>query len=93
MQSTVIEDWEKIKQLKHISIQPSNSMENRTRLHHQYKIGDKVLIIISNIKSKMESPTEGPYEIQKNYRSGHVKICRGKYDEMIHIRRVKLYHE
>ena len=74
IQSTVIADWEKIKQLKLISTQTSNSRENRTRLHHQYKIGDKVLIIISDIKSKMESPTEGPYEIRKIYKSGHVKF-------------------
>lgn len=93
MQSNVIVDWEKIKLLKRASAQASNEKENKTRLHHQYSVGDKVLIIITDIKSKMESPTEGPYEIRKVYQSGLVKISRGSYNEVIHIRRLKPYHE
>ena len=93
IQSVVIVDWGKIKELKRISAEKSNERENKSRLQHEYSVGDKLLIIISDIKSKMASPTERPYEICKVYQSGLVKIFRGNYKEVIHIRRLKPYHE
>ena len=42
----------------------------------------------------MDQPTEGPYVIIKvNQSNGTVKIVRGNYNETIHIRRLKPYHE
>ena len=94
MQNTVIADWEKIKELKRNSAITSNVRENTSRLLHEYKVGDKVLILSYDVKAKMDQPTEGPYVITKVYPShGTVKIDRGGYQEVIHIRRLKPFHE
>ena len=42
----------------------------------------------------MNQPTKGTYEILKVYQThGIVKIPRGSYNESIHIRRLKNFHE
>ena len=77
MQTKVVANWEAIKSLKRTSTIRSNNQENKTRLPHTYKPGDKVLILLTaneeNI-SKMEQPTEGLHEIQKVYRNGVAKF-------------------
>ena len=96
MQNTVIADWGKIKLLKSNAAIESNARENTSRLSHKYMVGDKVLILINkdDVKSKMDQLTEGPFAIVKVYPShGTVKIQRGAYQEMIHIRRLKPCHE
>ena len=96
MQNVVTADWEKIKLLKSNAAIESNTRENASRLSHNYTVGDKVLILISRdeVKSKMDQPTEGPFAIVKVYPShGTVKIQRENYQEVIHIRRLKPYHE
>ena len=94
MQSVVTADWEIIKRLKRQSSEDKNARENRGRVDHWYRPGDKILIIVKcdEITSKLASPTEGPYQVLKVYRNGTIKVRRGSYDEVIHIRRVKPFH-
>ena len=96
LQTKMVANWEAIKQLKRASTINSNKQENKSRLPHTYSPGDKILILLraNNEKiGKMQQPTEGPYTILRVYRSGLLKILRGNYEENIHIRRVKPYHE
>ena len=54
----------------------ANERENKSRITKVYKKGDKVLIILNRIDrgAKLNSPTEGPYEIVKVYTNGTIKI-------------------
>ena len=95
LQTKVVADWEAIKQLKRSSTIKSNEQENKTRLHHTYRPGDQILILLrSNDEKigKMQQPTEGPYTVLRVYRRGLLKILRGNYEENIHIRRVKPFY-
>ena len=84
----------KIKELKRKSAVVSNARENRSRVEHEYRTGDLVLIVTERetTAAKLAPPTEGPYEIQKVYKNGTVKIKRGSYNEVIHIRRIKPFY-
>jgi hypothetical protein len=68
-------------------------MENKNRVDHDYKIGDKVLLYRDGILRKAESPTEGPYNIIEVYSNGTVKIQRGIVQERLNIRRIKPFKE
>ena len=96
MQTKVVANWEAVKGFKRASTIRSNTQENKTRLPHTYKPGDKVLILLKangeNIR-KVEQPTKGPHEIKEVYRNGVVKIRRGNYAENIHMRRLKPFYE
>ena len=46
MQVQVIAEWERIKELRRTSIVNSNTSENKGRVVHEYKCGDKVLILL-----------------------------------------------
>ena len=54
-----------------------------------------MLIILNRVDrgAKLNSPTEGPYEIVKVYNNGTIKIKRNKYFETISITRVKPFNE
>ena len=96
MQVRVIADWERIKAARLQAAATANQQENQKRLDYQYKVGEKVLvrkIIQGEVEPKMADPYEGPYIIKRVYRNGTLRIKRGSYDETIHIRRIKLYHE
>ena len=55
-------------------------------------MGNKILIPHNSEKvSNLQKQSEGPYEILKVYNNETVKIKRGKYDEIINIRRIKPY--
>ena len=71
--------------------------ENRTRVKHDYKVGDLVLIIQKPYKrkrkAKINTPTEGPFPIIRTYSNGNVRIQRRHYEEDISIRRLRPYHQ
>ena len=94
MQTAVTADWEKIKHRKRQAAKTANERENRARVRYEYRPGHKVLILLKNegMGSKLDSPTEGPYEVLKVYNNGTVKIKRGSYDEIINIRRLKPFY-
>ena len=93
-QSKIKVDWENLKAKRRRLAVYNNARENRNRIDHEYEVGDQVLITLGKreIKSKLQQPTEGPYEITKVYNNGTVKIMRGTYDEIINIRRLKPYY-
>ena len=89
-------DWQLLKEQRRIQAIANNKKENKHRIHHDYKVGDFVLIIDKSYerakKSKLSSPTQGPYEIIKIYSNGNVRIRRNNYDEDISIRRLRPYY-
>ena len=95
MQTKVIVDWEFLKDKRRKSSRIANERENKSRIDKVYKKGDKVLIILNRMDrgAKLNSPTEGPYEIVKVYNNGTIKIKRNKYFETISITRVKPFNE
>ena len=51
---------------------------------HDYKVGNKVLIVQKKYerqtKAKLSSPTEGPFMITRVYTNGNVRINRDTYE-------------
>ena len=74
----------------------NNKKENKNRIQHNFKVGDLVLIVDRSYeqakKSKLSSPTQGPYEIIKVYANGNVRIQRGNYNEDISIHCLHPYY-
>ena len=81
-------DWNKIKQDRQRKINASNARENRNRIPHEYKVGDKVLLTKTGILPKMEAPRTGPHTVNKVYPNGTVELQRGTISERVNIRRL-----
>jgi hypothetical protein len=90
-------DWQLLKEQRRKQSAANNKKENRTRLQHEYKVGDLVLIVEKTYERqkqpKLSSPTQGPYEIIRIYDNGNVRIRRGNFDEDISIRRLRPYYK
>ncbi|MGH7954722.1 MAG: hypothetical protein ACREOZ_02050, partial [Gloeomargaritales cyanobacterium] len=56
-----------------------------------YDIGDQVFLLQPG-KGKLQSKTQGPFEIQRVHANGTVTILRGTFLERINIRRLKPHH-
>ncbi|KAE9286640.1 hypothetical protein PF008_g26619 [Phytophthora fragariae] len=90
--ATFTAHWATIYSRQQRQTRRENARENRARLAHNYKIGDRVLIVksIRNLP-KLAQPTEGPFVITAVHSNGTLTVDRGNYDEIINIRRVKPY--
>ena len=78
IQITIIVHWEYLKDKHRQSSRIANDRENKGRIEKVYKKGDKMLIVLDRMDrgAKLNSPTEGPYEIFKVYTNGTIKIRR-----------------
>ena len=61
------------------------------RVDYDYTVGDKVLLIQTDIQRKLDEPMQGPFNITKVYTNGTVEIARGSLFERINIRRLRPY--
>ena len=86
-----VADWEAIKLRKQRDVDKNNSRENSLRIHHDYQVGDKVLITSNDIHRKLSCPTKGPYPIVQVYSNGTVRVQNGAVTERINIRRCNPY--
>ncbi|MGH3053396.1 MAG: hypothetical protein ACRDL7_00275, partial [Gaiellaceae bacterium] len=86
-----IADWELVQRNKQALIDGNNRRENLRRFRHDYEVGDEVFILRTN-KGKLQTKTEGPYDIQRVHSNGTVTILRGTFLERINIRRLKPHH-
>jgi len=66
----------------------NNNTENKTRIPHKYKVGDKVLMSIPGIQRKMAASRTGPHMVTRVFTNGTVRIKRGAVSERISIRRI-----
>ena len=88
-----IVDWKSISKHKNTVILRNNKRENKTRIKHDYTVGDMVLLRVTDVNRKLNKPTEGPFKIQQVYTNGTVRIQRGVVSERINIRRLRPYFQ
>lgn len=84
-----VADWTRIAARKQDIINKSNDQENRNRIAHQYKRGDRVLLTTPGILPKVRSPRTGPYivvDVQED--NGTVTIRDGPVHQTVNIRRL-----
>lgn len=81
-------DWATITAQKQRQINKDNAQENKKRVAHDYKVGEKVLIKPDGVQRKYEWQYEGPYEITEVHTNGTVIIQRNAFTERINIRRL-----
>ena len=86
-------NWRLISQMKQKRINQNNERENRSRIPHEYHIGDKILIKNPNASSKLNQPWIGPYEITEAYENGTVTFRKGAFHDRLNIRQIKPYIE
>ena len=89
---TAIEaDMELVKARRQRAIDQNNERENTRRIKHNYKVGDKVLLLTHRLDPKMKLH-QGPYEVTGyNKESGTLHISRRNYRDSINIRLVRPY--
>ena len=84
-----IAEWDVIAKNKQQQIDKNNLKENSGRVSYDYKVGDKVLLIVTDLQRKLNCPTEGPFNIIQVHTNGNISIQRGSVIERVNIRRVK----
>jgi hypothetical protein len=72
----------------------NNRRENSSRISHDYKVGDKILLKKPGKHlRKLEAPRTGPHTVTAIYTSGTVRIQKGKVNERVNISRLFPYFE
>ena len=84
-------NWKYIQTRKQKLIDTNNNKENRSRISHEYQIGDQVLLNRTGIYPKLEHPRDGPFTITKVNSNGSVRIQKGIVNEPVNIRRLQPY--
>ena len=79
-------DWALLAQRKQDSINDSNIQENKKRIPHKYKEGDKVLLTKPGILRKMSTPRTGPYLVQQVFTNGTLLIKQGAVLQRVNLR-------
>eukprot|EP00951_Prasinocladus_malaysianus_P035488 scaffold366199_cov15-Prasinocladus_malaysianus.AAC.1 len=79
-------DWDAIRARRQAEINKNNARENKSRVWHEYKPGDKVLYIIPRKQAKLRSPRSGPHRVCKVNNNGTCDIQRGAVTENVNIR-------
>ena len=83
-----VANWEHIMQNKQKLINTNNKKEKKSRVDHQYQVGDQVLITARK-ESKHDAEYEGPYPLTRINNNGTVNFQKGRVNDVINIRRVK----
>ena len=89
-----VAEWDVIEKNKQRLIDKNNSRENATRVDYDYHVGDKILVINTDIQRKLDNPNKGPFTIKRVCSNGTVVILRNNnVTERINIRRIKPFFE
>jgi hypothetical protein len=94
----VLINWEQIKALHTRQAIENNAKENKKRLEHKNKVGDKVLLVFkpyewcNNPKISPSTYVRGPFKITQVMANGTVKIQCGAYVDIVSICRITPYH-
>lgn len=86
-------DWARINNKRQQEINRNNARENRSRIPHEYKVGDKVLLRKPGLLRKMTAPRQGPYNVEQVYTNGTIRVRRGAISDRINVRRVTPFLE
>ena len=87
-----VADWNQIRLKRQKEILKSNKRENASRIAHEYKQGDRVLLTTPGILPKLSSPRTGPYRVVKVHSNGTVTLEKGHVQQRVNIRRILPYH-
>jgi hypothetical protein len=72
----------------------NNRRENASRISHDYKVGDKLILKKPGKHLRtLEAPRTGPHNVAAIYTNGTVRIQKGKVNERVNIRRLSPYFE
>ena len=82
-------DWQLMQKQKQDQILRDNIRENLKRVDHDYKAGDKVMLIRKGIIRKLSRKKKGPYTIARVHTNGTVTIKKGNSLERLNIRRIE----
>jgi sporulation-control protein spo0M len=90
-------NWKMLKLQHRRQASANNDKENQTRITHNYKVGDKVLIVQKKYEcttiTTLSSPTDGPFTIVQVYMNGNILVNCNAYEEDTSIRRLHTYYE
>jgi hypothetical protein len=85
-----VADWHKIGEQKQSLTNRGNQQKNAKHIDHNYKVGDKVLLINEGILHKAESAYgKEPWTITTVHTNGTIKIQHGTKMERLSIQRVQ----
>jgi hypothetical protein len=86
--------WGAIEQQRQKEMGRNNRIENASRISHDYKVGDKILLKkrCKHLR-KLEAPRTAPHTVTAIYTNGRVHIQKGKVNERVNIRRLFPYFE
>ena len=88
-----VAEWDVLRQKKQKIIDKNNARENSRWVEFDYRVGQKILIINTDIQRKLDNPTTGPYEITDVFSNRTICIRRGNVLEHLDIRHTKPYHK
>jgi hypothetical protein len=90
--SKFVANWDYIQQHKQRCIHKNNKQENSRRNHHNYRVGDLILLRHAPT-TKFGNPEfeTAPYPITAVYDNGTVQIKKSKYYERVDLRQIKPY--
>ena len=86
-------NWKLIRERKQRAINQNNQMENKKRIPHNFRVGDKVLYRVEWVSKYNENPYEGPYKIVQVNTNGTVRLKKGAVTDTVNIRLLKPYRE
>jgi hypothetical protein len=56
-------NWRHLRQLRQHATDVTTARENRSRVSHTYKVGDRVLVTSTYLQGKLQRPTQEPYAV------------------------------
>ena len=83
--------WKIIKDRKQKQIIKNNIRENKNRIDHVYKIGDRILIKNQQSSKYAQQAYSGPYRITAVNPNGTVNVKKGVVEEPWNIRNIYPY--
>ena len=84
-------NWNIIKQRKQALINRGNARENRTRIPHEYKVGDLVLLKNEWSTKFNQDAYSGPLKITAVRNNGTVRACKGNITDTYNLRNITPY--
>ena len=90
-------DWEKVKEIRPKNSKENNKKENSKRIAHEYKVGDKVILLPPKYEPKylakiFEQRNKGPYKIIKIYANRNLRLNFGDYTDIRNVRNLKPFY-
>ena len=91
----IIVDLQQLRHKRQVLIDANNLRENKRRRHHDYTVGDQMMILAYKPSlSALESRARGPYTITQVHNNGTVSYLLNQHVvDRINIRRIKPYYQ